>query len=81
MGLGPNEILLVIAAGVASIAAIRWSGQQWIALVPLVFLSVAIATPADPLSTLAIALPNVLLMALAVRLAGRAPDRGPTTSA
>lgn len=81
MGLGPNEILLVIAAGFASIAAVRWSGRRWIGLVPLVFLSVALLTPADPMSTLLIALPNVLLMALAVRLAGPRTDRGPTTSA
>lgn len=81
MGLGFNEILLVIAASAASIVAVRWSGCRWIALVPLVFLSVAILTPADPLSTLLIALPNVLLMALAVRLADCSPDRGPTTPA
>lgn len=81
MGLGLNEILLVIAASVASIVLARWSGRRWIALVPLVFLSVAVLTPADPLSTLAIALPNVLLMALAVRMSGRSPEQRPTTSA
>jgi Sec-independent protein secretion pathway component TatC len=81
MGLGLNEILLVIVAGVAAIVAAWWSGRRWIALVPLVFLSVAILTPADPTSTLLIALPNVLLMAWAVRLSAQPPQQRPTTSA
>lgn len=81
MGLGVNEILLVIAASIVSIVVARRRDRRWIALVPLVFLNVALLTPADPMSTLLIALPNVLLMALAVRVSRRTPQRQPSVSA
>lgn len=81
MALGVNEIVIVVLVAVVTAVAFPWIQRRWLAVFPLVCLSAAIFSPADPISTLLIAVPNMLVVALAVRLARRSSARRPTFSA
>lgn len=81
MGLGTYELLFVAFAAVAAVVAVRSTGRRWMLLLPLVALFAAVVSPADIASTLLIAVPNALLMALAVHLQQRSSQQPPTISA
>jgi hypothetical protein len=80
MGLSMQELLFVVVAVAAAGMAVRWTGRRWLVLLPLVALCAALVSPADLASTLLIAIPNGLLMGLAVHLHTRSAQP-PTISA
>ena len=72
MSLGVSELVLLAVVAVGTGWAIRRTGQLWLGVLPVVVLIASLFSPADPVSTLLIAVPNALLVGVAVRLAQRA---------
>lgn len=72
MSLGVLEIVIV-AASFVSLGCVAFFFRQWLAehrwlvAVPFLILTAAMTTPADPASTLVVAVPHMVLFAVLLR--------------
>lgn len=80
MSVSVNEVALIAVVAVAAATIVVRTGSRWVGLIPLVFLVAALLSPADPVSTVAIALPNSILLICAARMAAQ-PGPNPTQQA
>ncbi|MBM83876.1 MAG: hypothetical protein CMJ78_25250 [Planctomycetaceae bacterium] len=67
MGIGALEIALILIAAMFCELTVRKTKQHWLRLIPVFVMIAAVASPADLLSTLMIAVPNVILYCFAMR--------------
>ncbi|MCA9074201.1 MAG: hypothetical protein KDA93_04145 [Planctomycetaceae bacterium] len=66
MSVSVNEIVLVAIVGLACWAIVKRTQRRWIGAIPLFVLLAALTTPADPVSTLIVSVPNCLLYGIIV---------------
>ena len=69
-----QEVVLIIAAAAVSGVLARRSHCPWLLGIPVQVAVISFCTPADPVSTLMIAVPCCLLYALAVVKSSRQPE-------
>lgn len=74
MHVGVQEIVLIIFSAVVAVFMARRSHRPWLLGVPVQVAVISICTPADPMSTLMIALPCCVLYALGVLKSGLKPE-------
>ncbi len=70
MHLGIQEVVLIVMSAVVAMFMARRCRRPWLMGIPVQVAVISICTPADPVSTLMIALPCCLLYALGVLKSG-----------
>lgn len=61
MSVSINEIILVALVGLVCWGIVKRTQQRWIGAIPLFLVFAALTTPADPVSTLIVGVPNCVL--------------------
>lgn len=77
MSVSINEIVLVALVGLVCSAIVRKTQKRWMGAFPLFLAFAALTTPADPISTLIVGVPNCVLYGIIV---GRYAKIGATGS-
>lgn len=70
MHVGIQEVVLIIMSAVAAAFMVRRSHRPWLLGIPVQVAVISLCTPADPVSTLMIALPCCVMYALGVLKSG-----------
>jgi Sec-independent protein secretion pathway component TatC len=71
---GIQEIVLIIFSAIVAAFMARRSHRPWLWGIPVQVAVISICTPADPVSTLMIALPCCVMYALGVLKSGLKPE-------
>lgn len=74
MHVGIQEIVLIIISAAVAAFMARRSHRPWLLGIPVQVAVISICTPADPVSTLMIALPCCVMYALGVLKSGAKPQ-------
>ena len=74
MHVGVQEIVLIIFSAIVAAIIARRSHRPWLLGIPVQVAVISICTPADPVSTLMIALPCCVMYAFGVLKSGMKPE-------
>lgn len=73
MHVGVQEIVLIIMSAMVAVFMARRSQRPWLLGIPIQVAVISVCTPADPASTLMIALPCCVIYTLGILKSGMSP--------